>query len=81
MKPQGRGGAPGDWLFLALAHHRLGKGMAARERLDQSIKLLDGLPATKSARNPFSRQVPWELMAELQMLCQEAEALLKEGML
>jgi uncharacterized protein HemY len=41
VRVQGQGGAVGDWLFLALAHQRLGHADEARRWLDRAVKWLD----------------------------------------
>jgi WD40 repeat protein len=52
-----------DWLFLALAHHRLGHADEARRWLDKAVRALD-----KDTGDS------WEQRLELRLLRQEAEA-------
>jgi tetratricopeptide (TPR) repeat protein len=61
------GGSSFDFLFLAMAHHRLGKGIEARSWLDK-------------AAQAHAKQSPtfWTDRLEWQLLHREAEALLKE---
>ena len=42
------GGDPYDWLFLAMARHRLGDAAEARRWLDRSLAWIE----TKAPRNP-----------------------------
>jgi WD40 repeat protein/tetratricopeptide (TPR) repeat protein len=61
----GRGGTPADWLFLAMAQHRLGHTEEAKRWLDKAV------PSIQQAGS-----LPWNTRLELQLLRQEAEALI-----
>ena len=70
-----KGGQPEDWLFLAMAHHRLGDAAAARQWLARAIQALDTFYMPGEATD--SAQVPsWNQRLEWQFLRGEAESLL-----
>ena len=76
IQVQGGGGTPADWLFLAMAHHRLGHADEARKWLDKAAKWLD-------AANPTDPEtgmaLTWSQRLELKLLRREASALLREN--
>jgi WD40 repeat protein/tRNA A-37 threonylcarbamoyl transferase component Bud32 len=78
MRLHGRGGTPGDWLFLAMAAHQLGKKEEARRWFDKSVKWLGPAQAAKQKAGVGQRLVAWEQWQELDQLRQEAEAALLE---
>jgi Flp pilus assembly protein TadD len=71
IKVQGKEGTAFDWLFLAMAHHRLNHAAEARKWLDQTVAWM--------AKNPQAvRSWGWRDRLTLPLLRREAEALLKE---
>jgi WD40 repeat protein/serine/threonine protein kinase/tetratricopeptide (TPR) repeat protein len=66
VKVQGKGGTAWDWLFLAMAHHRLGHAKEAREWL------------ARARPQEADRRLSWDQRLELQLLRREAEELLKK---
>jgi serine/threonine protein kinase/WD40 repeat protein len=60
------------WLFLAMAHHRLGHALEARRWLDQAVQEIDR-PTSQNAKN--AARNPWNRRLTLQLLRREAEAL------
>jgi tetratricopeptide (TPR) repeat protein len=67
IRLHGKGGTPFEWLFLAMAHHRLGHAGEAKAWLDKSARWLDQ-PGVKDPQD----------QAALRLLRREAEALLAE---
>jgi WD40 repeat protein/tetratricopeptide (TPR) repeat protein/tRNA A-37 threonylcarbamoyl transferase component Bud32 len=61
----GKGGTPADWLFLAMAQHRLGRTEEAKRWLDKAVQAIQQ-PGSPS----------WNILLELQLFRQEAEALI-----
>jgi tetratricopeptide (TPR) repeat protein len=59
-----------DWLFLAMAHHRLGHTDEAKVRLKQAVERLDD-----SARR---QALDWWMRKELDLIRREAEGVLKQ---
>lgn len=71
-----KSGATGrEWLFLAMAHHRLGHAFEARMWLDRAAKWID--QATDEKLKGAATRLPWDQRLELQHLRREAEELLK----
>jgi tetratricopeptide (TPR) repeat protein len=75
IKLTGRDGTAGDWLFLAMAQHQLGKKEAAREWLDKSQQWFERSDPTRR-KGGFVPQLAWEQWQELDLVRREAEALL-----
>ena len=84
----GKDGTAGDWLFLAMAHHRLGQADEARRWLDKAAKSIDESipppPPNAAAGSPPKPQVAdttlsWRERLELQLLRREAEELIKSS--
>jgi hypothetical protein len=71
IKRQGKGGAPQDWLFLAMAHHRLGHAPQARKWLDQTIRAIEQADPKQPAP-----AASWSDRIEIQLLRREAQALI-----
>jgi tetratricopeptide (TPR) repeat protein len=71
IKIQGKGGVPQDWLFLAMAHHRLGHAPQARKWLDQSVRAIE--PADPKKPPPGAG---WADRIEIQLLRREAQTLI-----
>jgi tetratricopeptide (TPR) repeat protein len=72
------GGAVTDWLFLAMAHHRLDHAKEARQWLDKAIKRVE-----RNARNPSAGADPWfvawQNRLKASLLRREAEVLVKKA--
>jgi WD40 repeat protein/Flp pilus assembly protein TadD len=62
---QGKGGTTVDYLFLAMAHHKLNQPVEARTWLEKGMRV-----------NPSEKTLPENERLELQLLRREAEALL-----
>jgi tetratricopeptide (TPR) repeat protein len=62
----GRGGDFHDWVFLAMAHHRLGQAREAQEWLARA----------RRDRPPTATGLSWDAL-EKWLLCAEAEALIQ----
>ncbi len=67
----GRGGTPDEWLFLAMAHHRLKDAGRARGWLDRAGKWL-----ARQEKAPRDERADWSTRLRRQMLYREAVALL-----
>jgi tetratricopeptide (TPR) repeat protein len=76
---QGQGGRVESWLFLALAHQRLGHDEEARRWLDKAVAWIDqrqlGRPEDATGR----ASLPWQDRLQLILLCQEAKAAVRGG--
>jgi WD40 repeat protein/tetratricopeptide (TPR) repeat protein/tRNA A-37 threonylcarbamoyl transferase component Bud32 len=72
----GKGGTAGDWVFLAMAHYRLGDAREAKEWLAKMVRWLDG--GGMARRNPLTGR-PYSIPERLEMeiLRREAETLLQ----
>jgi tetratricopeptide (TPR) repeat protein len=66
IKLNQKGGTAADFLFLAVAHHRLGQADEARQWLDRARQELE--------KNP---PVHWSVQVEFQLFRREAEALIE----
>nr|WP_315850942.1 tetratricopeptide repeat protein [Planctomyces sp. SH-PL62] len=75
MAAEGRGGTPFDWLFLAMAHHRLGHAEEARSWLDRSVR---GIEQSADSRDVMDT-LAWGDRLALGLLRGEAEALLMDA--
>jgi WD40 repeat protein/tetratricopeptide (TPR) repeat protein len=75
MKEQGSGGTPADWLFLALAHHRLGQASKAKLWRDRAGSWVDSSTRDKPKDDSMGRSLSWGTWLELQLLRKEADAL------
>jgi hypothetical protein len=65
LQVHSKGGAPVDWLILALAHQRSGRPEQGRRWFDKAIGELE--------RKEFSESLSWSARIELQRLRREAE--------
>jgi tetratricopeptide (TPR) repeat protein len=74
IKVHGKGGTAGDWVFLALAHHRLGHAEEARRWLDKVVREQDRPPGPLKKSQP--RQ-SWITRTQERLLRLEAEGLLR----
>ncbi|HEV3255855.1 MAG TPA: tetratricopeptide repeat protein, partial [Gemmataceae bacterium] len=77
VKVQGQEGTPGAWLFLAMAHQRLGHAEEARKWLDKAGRWLDQAAKDHPKKGAV---VPhgWQQRLEIQLLRKEAETVLKK---
>jgi tetratricopeptide (TPR) repeat protein len=69
-------GIPQDWLFLAMAHHRLGEKKAARKWLERASGWVDQSPLRRSQGPAIEPPASWKVRLELQILLREARALI-----
>jgi WD40 repeat protein/Flp pilus assembly protein TadD len=77
IKTYGERGTIWDWLFLAMAHSRLGHTDEARQWLAKSVQWLEQPDDVKTADYPDLFPLTWTRRLEIQILRGEAEALLK----
>jgi WD40 repeat protein/tetratricopeptide (TPR) repeat protein len=78
IKVQGNGGMAGDWLFLAMAHHRLGHVEESKNWLAKAQKWMD----ERTKENPkdglaAANSLSWDQKLELKLIRAEAEAQIK----
>jgi WD40 repeat protein/tetratricopeptide (TPR) repeat protein len=71
---EGHGGTACDWLFLAMAHHRLENAGEARSWLSKAVGWLER--AASDEPGDHGTRLSWEERLELQLLRREAEALI-----
>jgi WD40 repeat protein/serine/threonine protein kinase/tetratricopeptide (TPR) repeat protein len=71
---QGRGGTPLDWLFLAMAHQRLGHAAEAKAWLDKGVRGVERDGPGSGGVAPM----PWGDRLARDLLRREAEALLTD---
>jgi tetratricopeptide (TPR) repeat protein len=75
VRVHGTGGTAWDWLFLALAHHRLGQATEARQALERALGWIrqaeQGTLQDRFCPTPLA----WQTALELRLLRQEVEAL------
>jgi hypothetical protein len=64
-----------DWLWLAMANHRLGRKAVARKWLDQAVRWMEKQKPSDVAEGEWAL---WSVRVELQLLRREAEALLSQ---
>ena len=62
-----------NWIFQAMAHHRLGHTAEAASWLEKAVQEIDE-PSPETAQNPATEHWNWRL--RLQLLRHEAEALI-----
>ena len=65
-----------DWLFLAMAHHRMGHLDEAKAFHDKATRWLAASTRDKPVDETFGPRILWQNWLELQVLSREAEALL-----
>jgi hypothetical protein len=70
LDAHGSGGTAWDWVFLAMAHHRLGEADEARRWLHKVSEAIQG-----NATGPL-RSDAWVPETELKVLHEEARALM-----
>jgi tetratricopeptide (TPR) repeat protein len=73
IKLQGKGGVPQDWLFLAMAHQRLGHAAQARKWFDQTLRAIKQADPKKRAPGAGA---DWVERIEIHLLRREAQALI-----
>jgi tetratricopeptide (TPR) repeat protein len=80
IKVHGQGGHASDWLFLAMAHHRLGHMDEAKKWLTEAQHCMDQAAQEKPRGESLFRAVTpsWEQRLELRLIRAEAEALIKD---
>jgi hypothetical protein len=78
-KAHPRGGAPFDYLFLAMAHYHLQHAEEARDCLKEGVRLTDLAFAGKLDDPTLPMPLFWIQRLELQILRQEAEELVRTG--
>ena len=76
IRVHGKEGTAADWLFLAMAHHRLGKADEARKWLDKAGRWIDTAQEARSTESTGSGQ-PWNQRLVIELFRREAETLLK----
>ena len=74
IQAHGHGGEAWDWLFLALAHQRLGHSPEARQWADKALHWIDQVICENSPGAGGGRTT-WEQRFELQLLRSEAARL------
>jgi Flp pilus assembly protein TadD len=77
VKNFGERGTIWNWLFLALAHSRLGHMDEARQWLDKAAQWMEQPDEAKVAEDPMLFPLTWTRRLEIQILRREAEALLQ----
>src|SRR4051812_45462419 len=65
------------WLFLAMAHQRLGQTERAREWLAKSLEWIEQAMKGKIQDPFFASPLPWHESFQLRVLSREAKALLE----
>jgi WD40 repeat protein len=78
IQAEGKGGTVRDWLFLAMAHQRLGHADEAKKWLDKAVQQIDQMSQAKPTGDATGSPRPWYDRLELQLLRREAVALLKK---
>jgi WD40 repeat protein/serine/threonine protein kinase/tetratricopeptide (TPR) repeat protein len=73
IEADGQGGTTWDWLFLAMAHQRLGHADEARQWLDKAVSAIEGAAQKKPAKAAATSS-SWEGRLEIELLRAEAEA-------
>jgi WD40 repeat protein/serine/threonine protein kinase/tetratricopeptide (TPR) repeat protein len=71
--------AASDWLFLAMAHHRLGHADKAREFLEKAVTWMDAARQGKAIFPSTGKPPDYTQRVEMGGLRREAEALLKSN--
>jgi tetratricopeptide (TPR) repeat protein len=66
-----------DWLFLAMASQRLGRGEEAKTWLDKAVRWIDQAERVKAGDDAGAAPLSWQQRQEYQLLRREAEALVK----
>jgi serine/threonine protein kinase len=69
---------PLTWLFLAMAHQRLGHSKNAREWRDKAVASIEQIVQERPADGSYRRRIRWTDRHALRVLRHEAEALINE---
>jgi WD40 repeat protein/tetratricopeptide (TPR) repeat protein/tRNA A-37 threonylcarbamoyl transferase component Bud32 len=77
MKVHGQGGNAGDWLFVAMAHHRLGHAAEGRKWLDRAAGWLRQFDAGKINDSFYGSTLSWNHRLELLLFAREVETLIE----
>ncbi len=77
VKAQGKGGNALDWLFLAMAHQRLGHADESLRWMDKAGAWIDSSTKDNPKDETFGTRIDWQTWLALQVLRREAEALVK----
>ncbi|MBI1914702.1 MAG: protein kinase [Planctomycetes bacterium] len=72
---QGKIGTAEDWLFLAMAHHKLAHRDEARKCLAKAVALIEQTTAKKPMTSPASPPA-WPWLVEIDLLRREAQELI-----
>jgi tetratricopeptide (TPR) repeat protein len=75
IKEEGKGGTAWDWLFLAMAHHRLGHAAEAKQWLAKAVQWIEKASNPKPDK-AAGTPLPWDQRLELKVLRREAEELI-----
>jgi WD40 repeat protein/serine/threonine protein kinase/Flp pilus assembly protein TadD len=66
-----------NWLFLALAHQRLGHAEEAKKWHDKAVQWIDLEMRKRNETAAFFLRLTWDRRLTLQLLCRESEELLR----
>jgi serine/threonine protein kinase/tetratricopeptide (TPR) repeat protein len=66
-----------SWIFLAMAHHRLGQTEEARKWLDKAVQWMDQAGLEKGQDAASKIPMPWNRRLTLRLLRNEAETLIQ----
>jgi Flp pilus assembly protein TadD len=75
IEAHGRGGTAHDWLFLAMAHHALGRTDDARLWFHKAAQWIDQAVEQQASGSPVDPSFTWSSQIELHVLRREAEEL------
>jgi tetratricopeptide (TPR) repeat protein len=78
MKTQGEGGTYGDWLFLAMAHHRLDHPEEAARWLEKTVNWVEENKGQNAKAETEPSTLAWDDRLELRILRKEAESLIRQ---
>jgi len=80
IKVHGQGGTAADWLFLAMAHHRLSHANDAKKWLTKAQQWMNNPAPEKPTQGTpvFYMSPTWEQRLELKLIRAEAEGLIKD---
>jgi tetratricopeptide (TPR) repeat protein len=73
MQAHGAGGNAWDWLFLALAQHRLGRATEARQTLERAVAWIEKAEQGQIEDRFCPMPLAWQSALELRLLRQEVE--------
>ena len=76
IRVHGRSGTPSDWLFLAMAHHSLGRTDDAQQWLDKAARWIDLAIKQQESGGSVEPFFTWNHQIELAILRREADELL-----